>query len=647
MARQINALNVTDYMFGAGVKERIPVDTVSITNVDLATDLESASIGGYTVAVDNRVLLTGQTTSTENGVYIIKAGTGNTIRASDYDTGENVAYTFLAVKLGTYASSNWLSVAPTGSTGIVGTGDLNFKMITKAPQTTGDLHYTLSSKLIGTLSKPSVTSVLQMDSSGNPTWIDKNSIMSGLDAKESVRFDTLTNITGASYSSVGGSLGTGSYSNVDFTSNIIFNIGVKTVNVNDRILVRHQTDPKQNGIYTVLTNGATGTMERSFDFYNASTISGGAFTFVEQDAKGWVLQGEGQLTPNTDNLTWVQFSESTVLTAGNGIDITNTVISANLKTNGGIVFENTNELALDLGASSITGTLAVTDGGTGVTSLTQDGLLLGNGTSNVTTLNPSNYKTVVVDGTTTYQLSNTIYAETINNSSNNTVLTFTSDPSPGGNINISNAPLDTNTVISVIGTSTDAGIDFQGKGLTNVGILGTADTAGTLRLYENTANGSNYVALKSAEDMPANVTFILPTETSNDSNYLTDIGDGELAFVSLASKVPRDVVLVSDPVVVNNASNIDLAYFPYTTARYGSSVGGQIIYEFLKIGSDMDIEIYDYTANASLASATITASGFYTLAFTSPSADSRLAVRVKKNGSGSSGTLYGVSLHIR
>ena len=54
-------------------------------------------------------------------------------------------------------------------------------------------------------------------------------------------------------------------------------------------------------------------------------------------------------------------------TAGDGIDIDGSgVISVDLKANGGLVIEST-ELAVDLGASSITGTLAIGDGGTGAT----------------------------------------------------------------------------------------------------------------------------------------------------------------------------------------------------------------------------------------------------------------------------------------
>jgi hypothetical protein len=76
---------------------------------------------------------------------------------------------------------------------------------------------------------------------------------------------------------------------------------------------------------------------------------------------------DGQILIGNSNTSGL--SKAT-LTPGNGIDITNgngtIAIDLDLKANGGLVIENT-ELALDLGASSITGTLAVADGGTGAT----------------------------------------------------------------------------------------------------------------------------------------------------------------------------------------------------------------------------------------------------------------------------------------
>ena len=69
------------------------------------------------------------------------------------------------------------------------------------------------------------------------------------------------------------------------------------------------------------------------------------------------------------------------LTMGDGLDSTTGAgtleLDLDLKANGGLVIEAT-ELALDLGAVSITGTLAVGDGGTGATTLADGGLIIGN-----------------------------------------------------------------------------------------------------------------------------------------------------------------------------------------------------------------------------------------------------------------------------
>ena len=67
-------------------------------------------------------------------------------------------------------------------------------------------------------------------------------------------------------------------------------------------------------------------------------------------------------------------------TAGDGLDLTGTTFSTDLKANGGLVIEST-ELAVDLSASAITGTLGIVDGGTGL-SLSATGTfdaLMGNG----------------------------------------------------------------------------------------------------------------------------------------------------------------------------------------------------------------------------------------------------------------------------
>jgi len=83
-----------------------------------------------------------------------------------------------------------------------------------------------------------------------------------------------------------------------------------------------------------------------------------------------ITEGSGTIT--------IASSGGASVSAGDGIDVSGSTVSVDLKANGGCVIEST-ELAVDLGASSITGTLAVADGGSGATTLT--GILKGNGTS--------------------------------------------------------------------------------------------------------------------------------------------------------------------------------------------------------------------------------------------------------------------------
>ena len=68
----------------------------------------------------------------------------------------------------------------------------------------------------------------------------------------------------------------------------------------------------------------------------------------------------------TNSSGGITIAASGAPTAGDGIDVSGSTVSIDAKANGGLVIEST-ELAVDLGASSITGTLAVSDGGTGAT----------------------------------------------------------------------------------------------------------------------------------------------------------------------------------------------------------------------------------------------------------------------------------------
>ena len=108
------------------------------------------------------------------------------------------------------------------------------------------------------------------------------------------------------------------------------------------------------------------------------------FTFIEQGTNaenGFVCSSDkGSAVVGTNNLSFVQFSGAGQITAGDGLQKSANTLSVDLKANGGLVIDSS-EIAVDLGASSITGTLAVSDGGTGSTtasgSRTNLGLAIG------------------------------------------------------------------------------------------------------------------------------------------------------------------------------------------------------------------------------------------------------------------------------
>ena len=139
-----------------------------------------------------------------------------------------------------------------------------------------------------------------------------------------------------------------------------------TLSDGDRVLVKDQSTASQNGIYVVGSSPA-----RAVDLA-AGSDAAGMFTFIEQGTvnadNGFVCtSNKGSAVTGSNNLTFAQFSGAGQITPGDGLDKSGNTLSIDLKANGGLVIEST-EIAVDLGASSITGTLAISDGGTGATS---------------------------------------------------------------------------------------------------------------------------------------------------------------------------------------------------------------------------------------------------------------------------------------
>jgi hypothetical protein len=115
-----------------------------------------------------------------------------------------------------------------------------------------------------------------------------------------------------------------------------------TPSVNDRILVRLQTNTAQNGIYTLTTVGSGSTnwvLTRATDFDTPTEIAGGDFTFVDNGTTlantGWVNVDE-VTTVGTDPIVFQQFSGAGTYTASNGVVLNGTVFSFDPRTGYGL-----------------------------------------------------------------------------------------------------------------------------------------------------------------------------------------------------------------------------------------------------------------------------------------------------------------------
>lgn len=257
--------------------------------------------------------------------------------------------------------------------------------------TAGVMSATDKAKLDNATAEATVSTLVLRDSSGNfksatPTdsahvatksYVD--AARNGLDVKDSVRAATTAPINIAT-----------DLNNGDVIDGV-------TLATGDRVLVKNQSTGSENGIYVAT---ATGAGTRATDFDSSAEVTAGAFTFVEEGStnadSGWVLTTNAPITLGTTALTFVQFSGAGQITAGAGLTKTGNTIDVVGTTDRISVASDSVDIASTyVGQTSITtlgtittgtwsaSTIAVSRGGTGLTTITSNGVVYGSGTSAV------------------------------------------------------------------------------------------------------------------------------------------------------------------------------------------------------------------------------------------------------------------------
>lgn len=221
-------------------------------------------------------------------------------------------------------------------------------------------------------SEATVSKLVKRDASGNakvatPTdsahiatkgYVD--AARQGLDVKQSVKVATTAAIN----------LSTGLEA-----GNVIDGV---TLVAGDRVLVKNQGTPSENGIYVAVA-AAAGAAPRSSDANGTADtgeLKSGTFAFVEEGTvnfdSGFVVSTDGTITVGSTAITWTQFSGAGSFDAGDGLSKNGTQVNVNVTANRTAITSDAVDISANyVGQSSITtlGTIATGVWGSGATNI--------------------------------------------------------------------------------------------------------------------------------------------------------------------------------------------------------------------------------------------------------------------------------------
>ena len=72
---------------------------------------------------------------------------------------------------------------------------------------------------------------------------------------------------------------------------------------------------------------------------------------------------------------------------------------------------------------------------------------------------------------------------------------------------------------------------------------GTGSSQGTIQLYENTGNGTNFIALASPASVASNVTFTLPSADGSSGQVIQTNGSGTLSFTAGGINIGKSIAM--------------------------------------------------------------------------------------------------------
>jgi hypothetical protein len=247
-----------------------------------------------------------------------------------------------------YSTASGMAISNAGTSGYVLTS-----AGTSAPTWTQSTATNVNNAIVQRDSSGNIA-VTQVTVSNDPTqalqvatkqYVDN--IKSGFNLHDAVEAATVADLGTLGYGTVtytagttGADGGTGIGATLTPANNGVLTIDNYSPDQYDRVLIKNQTNAKQNGIYQVTATGSVSskwTLTRTSDYDNnvVGLVAAGDLVYVAVNPSeytitpvnnntSWVMNAQGTATAQsikigTDDITWAQFSGASSLTAGAGI----------------------------------------------------------------------------------------------------------------------------------------------------------------------------------------------------------------------------------------------------------------------------------------------------------------------------------------
>lgn len=335
-----------------------------------------------------------------------------------------------------------------------------------------------------------------------------------------------------------------------------------TASATDRILVASQANAAHNGVYTVTTVGDGSTpwvLTRATDadtygLKSPTALGEGDAFFVSAGnvaaGQTYVCNTSGTITFGTTNITFVEVAAAQVYSAGTGLTLTNTTFSITpvgtastygsasqvpvITTNASGQVSSVTNTAIAIAGSQITsGTVAVSNGGTGQSSYVNGELLIGNSTGNTLTKATltAGSGISITNGSGSISIAATGGGGTVTSvSGTGTVngITLTGTVTSSGNLTLGGTLTGVDLTTQVTGTLPVAN---GGTGITSLGTgvatwLGTPSSANlAAAVTDETGTGALVFA-----NTPTLVTPVLGTPTSGNLSNCTADGTNNVGY---------------------------------------------------------------------------------------------------------------------